>query len=238
MTDGIPSMNACGCLDQCQVWKLLKCGGQVDCPEGLNEGLKALLFNFEDLLLWNAATTDEPAKDLPLIEVDLSGTEPEATNTTLAPPLFLTIKPPCDITVAFNLHLQGPWNSCSRLPLQPQPPSHSIACLEGSNHLQPWGLHPPPEQKIHSAWRGWTQPSLIQWPPLHRCPHEQSHQKTSLASFRSVTHHPCLPCQKYWRWPASPPLHSLRLIQGQSSQPARWGASTARGDEFSPRVAA
>ena len=26
MTDGIPSMNTCSCLDQLQVWKLLQCG--------------------------------------------------------------------------------------------------------------------------------------------------------------------------------------------------------------------
>ena len=46
MTDGIPSMNACGHLDQFQVQKLLQCGGQVGCPEGLNGDLEALLFNF------------------------------------------------------------------------------------------------------------------------------------------------------------------------------------------------
>ena len=27
MTDGIPSMNTCSCLDQLQVQKLLQCGG-------------------------------------------------------------------------------------------------------------------------------------------------------------------------------------------------------------------
>ena len=59
MTDGIPSMNACSHLDQLQVQKLLQCRGQVVCPKGLNGGLKALLFNFEELQLWNAATMDE-----------------------------------------------------------------------------------------------------------------------------------------------------------------------------------
>ena len=58
VTDGIPSMNACGHLDQLQVQKLLKYGGWVVCLEGLNWSLEALLFDFEDLLLWNAA--DEP----------------------------------------------------------------------------------------------------------------------------------------------------------------------------------
>ena len=81
--------------------------GWVVCPEGLNGGLEALLFNFEELPHWNAATADEPTQYPPLIEVDLSGIEPEATNTTLVPPLFLAIKHLCDITMPFNLHLQG-----------------------------------------------------------------------------------------------------------------------------------
>ena len=72
----------------------------------LNRGLKALLFNFKELPLWNVATADEPTQDLLQIEVELNGTEPEATNLTLVPSLFLAIEPPDDITVAFNLHLQ------------------------------------------------------------------------------------------------------------------------------------
>ena len=59
MTDGIPSTNACGCLDQLQVQKLLQCGGWVVCPEGLNGGLKVLLFDIKELPLWNATTGDE-----------------------------------------------------------------------------------------------------------------------------------------------------------------------------------
>ena len=38
MTDGIPSMNACSCLDQLQVQKLLQCEGWVVFPEGKNGG--------------------------------------------------------------------------------------------------------------------------------------------------------------------------------------------------------
>ena len=138
MTDGIPSMNACSCLDQLQVWRLLQCGGQVVCPEELNGGIKALLLDSEELPLWNATTTDEPAWDLPLIEVDLR-------------------------------------------------------------------FHPPSEQETHSAWRGQTWPSMIWGPPLCRHPHMWSHQKTSLASSKSVIHHPCLPYWEVQRWPASPP---------------------------------
>ena len=110
----------------CRCGSYYNVGGQVVCPEGLNGGLKALLFDFEELPLWNAATADEPAQDPPLIKVDLSSMEP-ATNTTLAPPLFLAIEPPCHIATVFSLDLWGPWNSCSRLSLQPQPLSqHSM----------------------------------------------------------------------------------------------------------------
>ena len=105
MTDDIPSTNACGFLYQLQVWKLLQCRGWVVCPEGLNGALEALLFNFEELPLWNVATADEHTWDPPLIEVDLSGAEPEATNTTPVPPLFPAIDPLHDITTTFNLHL-------------------------------------------------------------------------------------------------------------------------------------
>ena len=53
------------------------------------------------------ATVDDPTQDLSLIEVDLSSTEPEATNTTPVPPLFQAIGSPHDITMSFNLHFQG-----------------------------------------------------------------------------------------------------------------------------------
>ena len=67
MTDSIPSTNACSHLDQLRVQKLLQCRGQVVCHEGLNGGLKALLFDFKELPLWNLATMDELAQDPPLI---------------------------------------------------------------------------------------------------------------------------------------------------------------------------
>ena len=60
MTSGLPSRNACGCLHQLQVWWLQQCRGQVVCPEGLNGSLKALLFDFKELPLWNVANVDEP----------------------------------------------------------------------------------------------------------------------------------------------------------------------------------
>ena len=51
ITDGMPSMNACGQLHQLQVQKLLQHRGWVVCPEGLNREFKALQFTFQELLL-------------------------------------------------------------------------------------------------------------------------------------------------------------------------------------------
>ena len=149
------------------------CGIHGDCvvfPEGLNGELEALQFPCQDLPLGNATTTDGPTQNPPLIGMVLGSMEPKTANTTLVPPSFQAIEPPHDITTVLNQHLQGPWNSFSRLLLQPHPLPLSIACLEGSHHLQLWVLHPPPEQKIHSAWRGWTWWALIQLPRLDRHP--------------------------------------------------------------------
>ena len=63
--------------------KLLQYGGWVVCSEGLNGGLEALLFEFEELPLWNVATMDEPTWDPALIEVDLNSVELEAPPSTI-----------------------------------------------------------------------------------------------------------------------------------------------------------
>ena len=60
MTGGLPSRNACDCLNQIQVWQLLQCRDQVVCLEGLNGSLKPLLFNFKELPLWSTSNADEP----------------------------------------------------------------------------------------------------------------------------------------------------------------------------------
>ena len=60
MTEGLPSMNACGHLNQLQVQRLLQCRGWVVCPEGLNGSFEALLFDFKELSLWNVANMGEP----------------------------------------------------------------------------------------------------------------------------------------------------------------------------------
>ena len=93
ITEGLPSMNACGHLNQLQVQRLLQCGGWVVCPEGLNGSLKALLFDLKELPLWNAANTDEPTQDLPMIDVDLSGAEAEVPPSTIVEdPLGLNLR--------------------------------------------------------------------------------------------------------------------------------------------------
>ena len=40
MIDGAPNTNACGCLSQLEVCKLLQYGDQVVCPKGLNVGVR------------------------------------------------------------------------------------------------------------------------------------------------------------------------------------------------------
>ena len=205
----VDTWSNCRCCSYCNV------GVGWFAPEVLNGGLEALLFNFKELPLCNVAGLDEPTQDLSFTEVDLSIMEPEVITTAPIPPPFQPLNLCVTLWWPSTYTSRGPWNSCSGLPPQPQPPSLNTACLGGSHHLWPWGLHPPPEQKILPGSRGWTQPSLIHWPPPHRHPHVWPSQKTSLASSYSVTHHPWLSWWKLQRWPASPLLHSLRLPPGQ-----------------------
>ena len=119
MTDGIPSTNACSCLNQLQVWKLLQCRGQVVCPEGPNGSLKALLFNFRELPLWNVGSLDEPTQDPSFKEVDLSITEP--TNTIPVPLPFQLL----------NLHMT------SQCPQLTPPGGFGMAAVDFTCNLSP-----------------------------------------------------------------------------------------------------
>ena len=49
MIDGMPSMNACGCLSQLEVCKLLQCGDQVVCPKGLIGELEPMRFTLANM---------------------------------------------------------------------------------------------------------------------------------------------------------------------------------------------
>ena len=52
LMEGKPQRNPCVLLHQLQAWWLLQCGKSVVCPRGLNVGLEALVFDFEELSLW------------------------------------------------------------------------------------------------------------------------------------------------------------------------------------------
>ena len=72
MTDGMPSMQMPVAISTtCKYKSHCKVGARWFAQKGYIVGLKALLFNFEELLLLNVATADEPTHDPPLTEVDL-----------------------------------------------------------------------------------------------------------------------------------------------------------------------
>ena len=73
------------------------------CPARLD----ALVFNFEELPLWNPGTMGEATRDPSMIEVDLCSMKPKAISTTLVPPLFSALEPQPNIAETLNLHIQG-----------------------------------------------------------------------------------------------------------------------------------
>ena len=86
------------------------------CLEGFNSEMEASQFIFQELPLWDAAAPSEPAHEPQLMEVDLSGMQPESITTTiqtltsmlvLPPPPADTAKPSSDIMAAINLQLMG-----------------------------------------------------------------------------------------------------------------------------------
>ena len=201
MMDGTPSADAWGQLNQLQICKLLQHKDIVVCLEGK---LEALQFTFQELPLWDAATPSRPTLKPQLIEVDLSSVQPESKTTALQAPTATPVLSPSQliplsplVTLPWPLTCssRGPWNSCSGLPLQPQPLSPSTACQGESHHWWPWGLWPQLEkQKIPSGQRAWTQPSLPQWQPSHRHLYGWPHQVASSASLTLLTHCSSQPC--------------------------------------------
>ena len=71
MMDGALSRNACGCLCQLQVHKLLQCGGHVVCPKGLNGGLEPVLLSVLQPPVWDMNTLSRPVCKSLLLQVDL-----------------------------------------------------------------------------------------------------------------------------------------------------------------------
>ena len=148
--------------------------GMSGSPQGLNGGLKALLFDFEELLLWNVATMDEPAWDPPVIGVDLSSAEPEALPSTRAEdPLGLkgtdsAIPDPMATSSQVSPHAVMPENIPSILQV-----SH-FSSLPNVPNLQRW----PASLPLHS----------LRLPP----------ELTQLTSQMR-----CFDCQGRWMWPWS-----------------------------------
>ena len=92
-------------------------------------GPQPLMSNFKELLLWNVANTDETAQDLPMMNVDLSSTETDASPTRAEDPL--------------SLNLRELWCSYDRL--HQLPPQLSLCSTSPPRHdcLQwPWELVP------------------------------------------------------------------------------------------------
>ena len=151
MTGGIPSTNGCSCLDQLQVQKLVQCGGCMVCPEGLNGGIKALLFDSQELLLWNVATVDEPTQDPLLMEVDLNGTESEASpSTRVEDPLSLkgtdfAIHDPMATSLQASPHVVMPENIPSIVQV-----SHTPSLPTMLRSLEAASISPSPQSQIPS----------------------------------------------------------------------------------------
>ena len=98
LMEGKPQMNPSAFHHQLQAWKLLQCGKWVACPGGLNVGLKALVFDFEELLLWNVSTVGEATWDPSVTEMDPCCMRPKAITATPAPPIFSAVEPQPSIT--------------------------------------------------------------------------------------------------------------------------------------------
>ena len=219
MTGGVLSVDTHGWLHQLQICKLLQHKDRVICPEGLNGKLEALQFTFEKLPLWDAATPSKPACEPQLIEVDLGSEQPESattvpqtSTTTLVLPLLwwilwsLLVTSPQASTWSFR----GPWHSCSRLPLEPQP-CLSVQHAEERATVGGTGDSAPNRRNRRSPWA--TGDRLG-----HPCPNGNSHAVVSAGS------HP--------RWHLQ--LHSCYL----PTAPA-YHAKDTRGDEHvhvPPRV--
>ena len=73
MIDGVvPSRSTCRHLHKLEVCKLLQCGDQVVCPNGMNGGLEPVLLSLPKLPIWNMDTLSRPVHKPLLLQVDLS----------------------------------------------------------------------------------------------------------------------------------------------------------------------
>ena len=126
--------------------------------------------------------------------------QPESMTTSTQAPLYYTratpspantVVPPMTLPQPSACNSRGPWNGCSRLPLQPPPLSLSAACPGESCHqCSPGG-------SAHSIWRNRISPQTRGDGLSHPCPDSNPHtdiscgwphQVTPPASFMLLTH--------------------------------------------------
>ena len=97
-------------------------------PEGLNGSLEALLFDFKELPLWNAANADEPIQDPPMIDVDLSDIEPK-------------VPPSTRVEDPLSLNLRGALEQLQQA--SPAAPSSTLQCITSRTQLPSVALGTP-----------------------------------------------------------------------------------------------
>ena len=152
MINGAPSRNAHGHLCQLGVCQLVQCGDQAVYPKGLNRGLEPVLISLSGV---SRPGHECSWRTCPQTFIPISG-----------PLLVHTWGPPTQgLSFLLNIYTNFPislWN----VPYSRWPHQHDcwsviapILCYAGclqpsigglpqrSQHLQPWGFHPPPGHK-------------------------------------------------------------------------------------------
>ena len=171
-----------------------------------NWGAWGCAVHLKELPLWEVATVDEPAQDLPLIELDLTSVQPDsatittqATTTTpvLPPSLATTVEPSCDITVAITQQLQG-----------------TLEWLQWASPtiLTPVSLHSTPKRELPSVALGALPPSEV--------------TRGSLWTKWGGPNHPCPNGKPYSGVPSG--SHTRRCTQYHSYQPLNISANCAK----------
>ena len=202
-------------------------------------------FTFEELTLWNVATTDEPTWDPPLIELDLSSVQPNSSTTTiqakttlvLPPSPAATVKPSCNIAMAINQQLQGALEQ-----LQQASPTD----------LTPVSLHSMPKREPPSVALGTLPPSEVtEGPPR---PNEEDPailaqmasptqispwlaMPEDIPSIVHISHSPSPLTMPKFPEAASTPIPHPRLPQGLIQLDCQMRCLTCRGNKCSPRAA-
>ena len=157
MVNGALCRSRCGHLGQLEVCKLLQYGDQVVYPERLNGGLEpmqSLLSGppLQGLYVFGNTTCELSFLLVDLSQVTLGDRMPKAPaiNRTSTPssPSYLTMEPPLKQIATSALLLRS--KSFYHMLCWTPPVRHCGTPPQRSQHLWPWGLHPPPEQNSSS----------------------------------------------------------------------------------------